>query len=436
MLKSQSSTRSPGVLWMLAGALVVCAAAGCGDDEDTTGADSGADSGADAASDGDVQGGTETDGSSEPSDGSSPGSPRSDADDQPDVDETPDTDGSGETLPDWQSLPLDAAGPYRVGHRIIEHTYTSPASGLERTINVHIWYPTEATEGEPAQYLGPIFSDLDSFEDVAPVGPIHGERYPLLAYSHGDQGFAGTSSFLMRHFASHGWVAVGPDHTGNLLGSTIEPRPTALYLDRATDMSQSLDVLEGLQAPDALAGLVDTDRVVISGHSFGVHSVWTSLGADFAPDKVDNYCADAGDCNEAMVTAFLDFTGDDRFVAGIALAGSIRRSWFGDTGHEAVTERVLSLSGSDDLVGADEQFASTAGVELAWVEIEGACHQGFALGGCSFISDEDSFRLVNTWSLAFARYEVLEDRSESVLSVLRGDDQDGLSNFETRLTIE
>jgi predicted dienelactone hydrolase len=432
MLKSQSFARSSGALWMLAGALVVCTAAACSDDS----TESGADASADATPDTDVQGGTDADGSGGTDDGSSSGEPDADTGVEQDGEQEADTDGSGEALPDWSSLELDAAGPYRVGHRIIEHTYTSPASGLERTINVHIWYPTEATEGEPAQYLGAIFSDLDAFEDVVPSPPIHGERYPLMAYSHGDQGFAGTSSFLMRHFASHGWVAVGPDHTGNLLGSTIEPRPTALYLDRATDMSQSLDVLEGLVAPDPLAGLVDTERVVISGHSFGVHSVWTSLGADFAPDKVDNYCVDAGDCTDDMVAAFLAWPGDDRFVAGIALAGSLRRSWFGDTGHEAVSERVLSMSGSDDLVGADTQFAETVGVELAWVEIEGACHQGFALGGCSFISDEASFRLVNTWSLAFARYEVLEDRGEAVLSVLRGEDQEGLSNFETRLTVE
>ncbi len=31
---------------------------------------------------------------------------------------------------------------------------------------------------------------------------------PVQVYSHGDRGFPGTSHFLMRYFASHGWVSV------------------------------------------------------------------------------------------------------------------------------------------------------------------------------------------------------------------------------------
>jgi predicted dienelactone hydrolase len=398
----------------------------CGDDEETT-PEQDSDTSIDADSDaGPIEDSTSTDGSPEP--------------DAVVVDDTATTDGSADvvTEPGWESWAFDEPGPYVVGHRVMEHTYESPATGEERTIKIHIWYPSESNEGEFAEYLGPLFTDENSFDDVALAPSVYGETYPLIAYSHGDQGFAGTSSFLMRHFVSQGWVAIGPDHTDNLLFTSVEPRPSSLYLHRSTDMSECLNVLEALPEGDPLAGVVDTTHVLLSGHSFGVHTIWTALGSTFDEDMVDAYCArdDVNDCTEQFKTALLASTGDDRFVAAIALAGTIRRSWFGDTGHQSVEEPILSLTGTDDPGNGDEQFESTPELELAWANLNDLCHQGFALGGCALISDEESFALVSAWSMAFARYYLLEQSTPDIRAQLGGENLDHVDRFESRLILE
>ncbi len=56
----------------------------------------------------------------------------------------------------------------------------------------------------------------------------------------------------------------------------------------------------------------------------------------------------------------------------------------------------------------------------AWVEIEGACRQAFALGGCTEISDEHAFAAVNTYALAYARAHVLGDQTQDVVQILDG----------------
>ena len=46
--------------------------------------------------------------------------------------------------------------------------------------------------------------------------PVAEHGYPVLVFSHGSL-YGGSSAFLARHFASHGWVVAAPDHTGHLL---------------------------------------------------------------------------------------------------------------------------------------------------------------------------------------------------------------------------
>ena len=100
---------------------------------------------------------------------------------------------------------LNEDGPFNVGFRSWEVVYTSPANGEERTIVFNLWYPTEATEGAPATYLGlQAFEDAEVYTDAPPAASVYGGTYPVLVHSHGHQGFGGVSSDLMKHVASHG----------------------------------------------------------------------------------------------------------------------------------------------------------------------------------------------------------------------------------------
>ena len=58
-------------------------------------------------------------------------------------------DTASEIAPEWQGWDLPSAGPFQVGHRLLEHNYT-PFDGAEtRTIMIDLWYPTEDTVGDP-----------------------------------------------------------------------------------------------------------------------------------------------------------------------------------------------------------------------------------------------------------------------------------------------
>ena len=62
------------------------------------------------------------------------------------------------------------------------------------------------------------------------------------------------------------------------------PLPIQLYHWRSADVSQALDVVGALPPGDPLAGRADTRTAVLSGHSFGSHTTWSSAGATFDLD--------------------------------------------------------------------------------------------------------------------------------------------------------
>jgi predicted dienelactone hydrolase len=316
---------------------------------------------------------------------------------------------------------LSESGPFRVGYRTLSVDYMPEGTGgLARTIPINVWYPTNDLEGTRVTYAG-LFIDADSWRDATLAPPVDPAGYPVHVYSHGHRGFGGTSAALMRHFASHGWVAVAPDHTGNTFGDFTEPNPTNLYFLRSMDISQSLDALESLPSDDPLAGHLQTERVLMSGHSFGVTTTWASAGATYDVARIEARC-EAGEieCTGAEIAAFAAGVHDARVVAAIGMAGALREDWFGSAGYETVSVPFFAMSGILDDVGADAQFAEVTGMDLTWIDIEGGCHQAFALGGCDAVADEVVFPIINEYALAFGRRHVLVDARAEVESALDG----------------
>lgn len=314
-------------------------------------------------------------------------------------------------------------GPFRVGHRTLPMSYLPPGSTELRSSTLHLWYPTADTSGPVVFYEG-LFPDPEAIADAAPAAPLEPGGYPVHAYSHGHRGFAATSAFLMRRFASHGWVAVAPDHTGNTLADTLEPRPAAMYHWRSSDISAALSALAALPEGDPLRGLAATDRVLLSGHSFGAHTTWMSAGARFDPALIAAACEGDGElapCTALDRQVFAAGVADPRVVAIVPMAGTIRRELVGPDGHTSVAVPILAMSGGEDPVGADLQYTSTAGLDLTWIELAGACHQSFALGGCSSLDDDEAFGLISAWALAFGRRHVLFDAGAATRALLEGE---------------
>ncbi len=315
-------------------------------------------------------------------------------------------------------LAVDAPGPFRAGHRSLEHRYLPDGETDERVITLDVWYPTEDTSGEVPIYLG-IFNDPHAFEGASLAAPL-GSTYPVHVHSHGHQGWGGTSSELMAYFASHGWVAVAPNHTGNTLTDNWNPRPTTTFVVRPQDISQALDHLAQLPKEDPLSGRLALERVVMSGHSFGSYTTWAIGGAGYDIAGIRAACpSEEGTCSEAQVAALAAGLRDPRVVAGIPMAGNASSAWLSDL--DATETPMLMMTASDDPVGADTLFASVSSLPLMWVEVSGGCHQLFALGGCRDIESAVGYAIVDTYALAFARHHVLDDTSATTLELLSGE---------------
>lgn len=328
--------------------------------------------------------------------------------------------GSSRTL----DLAPEAPGTYDVGVRTWELTYTPPASDAPRTIRVYVWYPTHDLDRDSITYIG-TFADTGSLVDATPAEPVDGCAYPVFAYSHGYQGFAGGSAFLMKHLASHGWVAVGVDHTGNTLTDNTEPLPTAHYIARPHDISAALDAVDAFPAEDPLSR-ADVSKVVLAGHSFGTYTTWAIGGATFDPDALATACQPGGGfqeghCTEAQLAAFAGGFRDSRVVGVIPEAGSIRRNLFGPHGHESVDVPMMQLTGTKDHDGVADSWDSLAGVDTSWVQLAGACHETFNTGlFCDTFDRDEGWRIVGAYDLAFARRHVLGDTAADVTGLVDG----------------
>lgn len=333
-----------------------------------------------------------------------------------------DSGSSGETVDPLQ-WSLDEPGPYSTGFQSWDVTYSPGDSFPERTIRLNLWYPTEDEEGPPAEYT--IGVDELSFANANPAPPAHEAGYPVHAYSHGFRGYGEASAFMSRHMASHGWVTVAPNHTQNTFIDHSDPLPSAHYFQRPLDIRAVLDALEGLSDDHSLAGQFDTERVMISGHSFGAYTTWSVIGAAYDSENVAAMCSTGEGIHDEGCTAeeesmFGTDLSDSRVVSSLPMAGTLRRTWFGESGEGAVNGPVLFMGGTEDDVGQDDQFDEMGAIDFTWMELEGGCHQTFALGSCTTLEREEGFHIVQTIALAWARHTVLNDDHVSTVDVLTG----------------
>lgn len=317
-----------------------------------------------------------------------------------------------------QALDLDVRtpGPYQPGYTLRSVTYEPSVGASPRTLDLHIWYPTESTNFDEVSYTYEIFVDEAVVPDAAIAPAIHENGYPLQVYSHGDRGFGGSSAFLARYFATHGWVTIAPDHLDNLTFDTVEPKETSHFIHRPLDLVAAMDMVSDEME---WSSQLDSSRVVVSGHSFGSYTTWSIGGSTY--DAIEDFCRpEERDCSEAERTAFSAGLGDPRVVATIPMAGTIRRSWFGDTGHRQHQAPVFFMSGTEDPVGQQGQWDAMDTIDFTWIDIEGACHNGFALGACPELETQEGFEIIQTYALAFARRHVLMDSSTSIVDILAG----------------
>ncbi len=268
--------------------------------------------------------------------------------------------------------PYAVHGPYAVGTR----EFTIETAG--RTTPVTVWYPARNPAGEPEE----ITYSMDIGDAGMKPFPVRGNAlldaqpdttgapYPLVVYSHGLFLYRQTAAYLAEHLASQGFVVIAGNHEDNW-GTFGQPWDKS-YVSRPADITAWIDFAEKLNAQGGdLAGLIDSDHVGVTGHSFGGYTALAAGGARFdhnwfldvlcpagplAPDDILNECGWLRDKLPGMAAqAGLDAVpeglwpnwGDPR-VDAIAITAPATRS--GPAGNAAVTVPTLLLVGSADSI--------------------------------------------------------------------------------------
>ncbi len=192
-----------------------------------------------------------------------------------------------------------ALGPFAVGHELF--TVTDPTRQEvrqrvlgPRRLTVDVWYPVD-----PAQASGPFAPysfqvlGLGFLSTVAREGapPIPNVARPLVVFSHGNSGISVQSTNLCETLASHGFVVVAPNHTGNTAGDAFVTSSDPFDVsarNRPRDVSVVIDrMITRTRTPgDRLYRVVNPYQIGATGHSFGGFTALAAAGGygDYTSD--------------------------------------------------------------------------------------------------------------------------------------------------------
>lgn len=101
--------------------------------------------------------------------------------------------------------------------------------------------------------------------------------YPVIVFSHGALSSKDLYNRIADHWASHGYVTILPTHLDSeSLGYSFRsnvPREK-IFFGRIGDMTFALEHLDDIARAAGIPGKIDTNRIAVAGHSFGV---WIAL---------------------------------------------------------------------------------------------------------------------------------------------------------------
>ena len=253
----------------------------------------------------------------------------------------------------------DAFGPWAVGHQRSEAIDVMRGN---RVLPYDIWYPVDAADAtDEPRTVYPLAAGLGLTAaravDDLPVS-LAGDL-PLLIFSHGSRGTNQQSVLLMETLASHGFVVISPEHTGNTNDDPSDPAAVA-GAKRVPDVTFFIDTFLARNETrgDDFYQRLDPDSIGVLGHSFGGG---TALGS---------------------LAGFFGSPADERVDAALPISVEVIDR-FSPEQLAAVEEPVLLLGGTLDTsvpienhdVGFDQLTGSRA---VYQVDILGATHTHFA----------------------------------------------------------
>jgi predicted dienelactone hydrolase len=334
-------------------------------------------------------------------------------------------DTAGATPPD----PL-SAGPFPVGVTttvFVDSSRTDNLTKQPRTLVTEIWYP--ATD-EARQMPKNKFSDFIPGGVTPEIGelikktykvdaaevdklywneahrnaPLRDGRFPLIVFSHGNGGSRHQNTFWYDYVASHGYIIVSPDHTGNARWTIIDGKVITSASgerlnsakDRPLDVCFLLDqMIRWDKGGDPrFAGRVDTDHAAIAGMSFG------SFTAHWASDRDPRFKAvvamsGAPPMHTNLTVPSLRMLGTEDRTLGTLGNGLIRANHTTHTGPAFL----LELKN-----GGHYSFTDVFKVNKNFGDGIGAGKRRDTNEPFEFTSMELTYQIVNSYSVAFLGY--------------------------------
>lgn len=196
---------------------------------------------------------------------------------EPAVTEPPPTD-PPVTEPPLAAFAPIADGEYAVGVQTITITDLE----RDRPLTVDVTFPlAEGATGDAQRYT---FITGDYYESpraiaaiadqISPDGP-----FPLVVYTHGSGGLRYIHSDYTETLASHGYVVVSADHTGNTVVDqfleTQDDRATIAY-NRPRDVQVMIDEMLNPESTETVGFVasVNPEQIAVTGHSLGGYATY------------------------------------------------------------------------------------------------------------------------------------------------------------------
>ncbi len=290
-------------------------------------------------------------------------------------------------------------GPYDVGVRMRSISRPSDTDTTTRVMDVYIWYPADPIIGFWVEALQGYWESRVVLGDTA---------RPVVFYSHGACGHPLASVYYTSFLPSWGFVTVATMHPGSMFGEEDCLDSAALgdtWINRPGDVDFTRRWLIDLSLDSAgLFGVLDTNRIGMSGHSFGARTTYAML------NRYDYFLAG------------LAFSGNyvDRFGAPMNCMEDIR----------GISQPIMIQNGTYDFglthTSASEIF-DTLDSPKYWVEIHRATHSAWSdtctieldpfCGADSVLDYEIGHEIIRKYSLAFLmRYVMGDSRFDDYLA--------------------
>ncbi|MEM9945810.1 MAG: alpha/beta hydrolase [Cyanobacteria bacterium P01_D01_bin.36] len=192
------------------------------------------------------------------------------------------------------------------------------------------------------------------------------QNIPVIAISHGVASNRETLAYLAKHFASHGYGVVVPEHVGTntekfrrfLNGVEGSPNPEEFIL-RPQDITAVLDTLEIKQLTDRRLEQWDLDSVGILGHSLGGYTALSVGGASLNQTPLSEPCTALSNwvpinpsmliqCEISALSSEAPAVLADPRIKAIVALNPLTSHVFGRSGLEQIQVPVMMVAGEND----------------------------------------------------------------------------------------